>query len=136
MTRPAIFLAGCALCVMACGATFTLPAFDQVPQGCGADTVALVDLAFVRVNASRQSPTWLVKRDSMLAYPASWARWWPVVRAEAEPVVVSRTPVPADSAGRRYLFTPATMWRPVFVRVATEDLDGNVSCPSNWLGIE
>lgn len=116
-------------------ASFTLPSTDAAPQSCSpGDT--LTGLGYVRVQACRQSPTWLVKRDSMLAYPASWVRWWPTVVAEASIVTLTRTAVSADSAGRRYQFTPALQWHPAFVRVQTEDLDGNVSCGSDWLWFE
>ena len=131
MTRTAIFLAGCALCVMACGATFTLPSTDEAPGQC-ANGGTLTGLRYVIVHACRQSPTWVAKRDSMLAYPAAWERYWPLVRAEADIHTLSRTPIDPALAGKRYTFTPSLPWHPAFVSVSTEDDSGNVSCHSNW----
>lgn len=147
MTRAAIFLAGCALCVMACdvagSASCTLPAFradttgySRVPNAayCLPGSSALTDLAFVRVHISRQSPTWVEKRDSMLADPLVWDRYFPTVRNEAAIVMVSRTPISPTLAGTRYIFTPTNPWgaSPLFYYVTTETARGAESCASNW----
>lgn len=127
--KPALaFLAWLALT----GASFTLPQYDRAPTSCTAGA-PLTGLAYVRVQAVRQSPTWVSKRDSMLLFPDMWTRYWPVVRAEAAEATVSRTRVSVADAGKKYTFVPALNWRPAWVRVVTEDDSSNVSCPSNWL---
>lgn len=139
--KPALaFLAWLALT----GATFTMPAFSadttgiaRIPHAeyCAPSNRPLTSLAYVRVHARRQSPTWLAKRDSMLADTAAWSRYWPTVVAEAAEVTVSRTPVPAGESGKKYTFTPALNWRPAFVRVSVENAAGNASCPSNMMWV-
>jgi len=121
--KPALLLAALLSC--------TLPSTDHAPNDC-TGTDALTGLAYFNVYAVRQSPTWISKRDSMLRYPDMWTRYWPVVRAEAAEVQLTRTRIPAGSAGKRYEFTPALRWTPAWVRVRTEDDSSNVSCPSPW----
>lgn len=111
--------------------TFTLPTHDALRRLCAPDTVLCTDLAAWSLYGARQSPTWLAKRDSMLASPSVWARYWPTVRAEAAPARVLRNVVPPEAAGTRI-----TQARPlgspyVFWRVTTEDGMAHESCPSN-----
>lgn len=57
---------------------------------CLRDTVRLRDCYAVVLYAfGQQSPTWVAKRDSMLAFPAIFTRYWPAVRLEAAPRQVS-----------------------------------------------
>lgn len=121
------------LIALALVATFTLPAFNAPPSGgCGGGEEPLTDLGYLRVYVSRQSPTWVAHRTEMLSSEAAWNTYWPTVRSEAAPVLLSRIPLAPEDAGTRYTITFPTMpFSPAFFRVATEDLSGNVSCLSN-----
>ncbi len=114
--------------------SFHLPTHDALaPRSCAPGPAPVSDLAAWSLWGSRQSPTWVAKRDSMLASASVWARYWPVVRAEAEPVRVLRNYVSPYDAGA--LITQARPAGSVYVfwRVTTEDVLGNESCPSNWV---
>jgi hypothetical protein len=105
-----------------------------VPDRCRDTThaEATADIASYEVWRHRQAPTWVAKRDSILASPASWTRYWPVVRTEAAWTLVTTRPGARSDVGQRMSFTLSdTMQRGWFYAVVTLDTAGNRSCISN-----
>ena len=110
----------------------TLPMYRaQVVQGvarCAPDTVA-TRLATVDLWGQVQSPTWVDSSAAMLRDPATWARLWPRVAAEAAPFEIERNPAP--SPGSRYTLTPPAAPAARFYFLRCENPAGRASCPSN-----
>ena len=111
--------------------TFTAPAAQAAGSVCPApaSAVPLACICRFEVWRQRQSPTWLARRDSMLAGPAAWVRYWPAVRLEAAPALVDTFPASAPGA-RVSLTLPDTLAAGWFYFVRTVNAAGP-SCPSN-----
>jgi len=74
--------------VLASALTFTLPTMQA--RGCGAGIHPIRDELTWRVSVRVQSSAWVAMRPAMEADAGVWAALWPIVRAEAEPVVVAQ----------------------------------------------
>ena len=111
--------------------TWTAPATQAAGPVCPA-TASAVPLACIcrfEVWRQRQSPTWLARRAAMEADPVEWARWWPVVRAEAAPELLGT--IAASAPGANVVASlPDTLPAGWFYFVRTVGAAGP-SCPSN-----
>ena len=90
-----------------------------------------VRLASLYVVRHRQAPAWVAHGADIVASPDSAARWWPVVRAEAEWQGYAVIPFPADSAGRTFKIGVADSTLGWFYAVCGRDSAGNTACISN-----
>ena len=113
---------------------FTAPAFDADPQQvCVASADSCKDAASFEVWEHHQSPTWVAKREVMLASPDSFSVYWPTVRAEADyHFVLRRSTTPAEAGKAAAIIMPDSIANQgkAFV-IITRDKSGNASCMSN-----
>lgn len=108
---------------------FTVPTMQS--RGCGAGPDSLHDALQWRVSVRSQSPAWIAMRPAMEADAGVWAALWPIVRAEAEPVVVAQG---SGAAGQRVSVSLAdAVAAPKWYSVTASNGRGT-SCVSNIVG--
>ena len=106
--------------------TFTAPAFHADSASCFGATNPIAGQESVYVWRQRQSPTWLAMRPAMLIFPAVWTLCWPIVRAEAEPVLWAAKEV-IPGAKDSVAVSDTTGW---FYRLVPKVVNGLPGCPA------